>query len=53
VPEFAEGRADIWFRVAAEFGAAVLLVVAGAVCLRAHRQAPLLGAFALGCGRLT
>jgi peptidoglycan/LPS O-acetylase OafA/YrhL len=48
VPEVTEGRVDIWFHVAAELGAAALLVSAGIATLREATRARLLAAAAVG-----
>jgi peptidoglycan/LPS O-acetylase OafA/YrhL len=48
VPEVTEGRVDIWFHIAAELGAAALLVGAGVATLRRAPHARLLAAMAIG-----
>ena len=48
VPEVTQGRGDIWFHIAAELAAAVLLVTAGAAVLRRTTRSRTLAALALG-----
>jgi peptidoglycan/LPS O-acetylase OafA/YrhL len=48
VPEVEAGRIDIWFHIAAEVGAAALLVVAGLMVLRDGPHARVLAGMALG-----
>jgi peptidoglycan/LPS O-acetylase OafA/YrhL len=48
VPEVTEGRADIWFHVAAELAAAALLAAAGVSLLRGRRRGRLLAGMAVG-----
>jgi peptidoglycan/LPS O-acetylase OafA/YrhL len=48
VPEVTEGRADIWFHVAAELAAAVLLAAAGVSVLRGRPRGRLLAGMAVG-----
>jgi peptidoglycan/LPS O-acetylase OafA/YrhL len=48
VPEVTEGRTDIWFHVAAELAAAVLLAAAGVSLLRGRPRGRLLAGMAVG-----
>jgi hypothetical protein len=48
VPEVTAGQIDIWFHIAAELGAACLLLAAGVALLRRSARARMLSALALG-----